>query len=168
MKKGWSIIILTAVLLAGCGTQETFETLADIYAHGPMREPREVTVRLPREAAAVANSAEDAVLYLCDGFDVTVQTFSGGDLDGTVRNVTGYSREDLTVIETGAGPYMRYDIAWSCAGEGEDQICRAVILDDGVYHYAVSCMGNQSDYKKVAAKWEEIFDSFDLGRGSSE
>lgn len=156
------MMVFAFLLLSGCASQQTFETVGDIYVQGPFAEPKQIEVSLPREAAAVANSAESAVLYLCDGFDVTVQTLSGGDLDATVRNVTGYERENLTVIQLASEKYMRYDIAWSCAGEATEQICRATILDDGVYHYVVTCMGNQSDYQSMAASWDAILGSFDL------
>lgn len=156
------LIVLLLMLLSGCGARETFETLGNACIGGSLPEPKQIHVELPREAAAVANSAQSAVLYLCDGYDVTVQTLSGGDLDATIRSTTGYDRTELTVIELASGKYMRYDIAWSCAGEGQEQICRATILDDGAYHYVLTCMGPQADYRTMGKAWDEILGSFDL------
>ena len=49
------------------------------------------------------------------------------------------------------------------AGEGGDQVARTVVLDDGNYHYAVTCMASENDYDLADSGWDRIFGSFWLG-----
>ena len=162
MKKCWVLLAL-ALVLSGCGTQETFETLSDHYAQQASAVLYEVKVALPEEAAVPAMEAQDgSKLYLCDGYTVTVQTMEAGDLDRTVRNTTGYSKDSLTVMQTQKDGVKRYECVWSAAGEGEDAVGRAVIMDDGACHYVVSVMANYTQAGELSATWKHILDSVEL------
>ena len=46
MKKCCLLLVL-ALLLCGCGAEETFETVADEWAAPAMAQPRQISVRLP-------------------------------------------------------------------------------------------------------------------------
>lgn len=162
MKKCWLILIF-ALLLTGCSAQETFETISDIYAVPASVTMYEVQLSLPDEAASPSMEADDgSKIYLCDGYTVTVQTMQAGDLDRTLREVSGFSKEELTIMKTRKDDVTCYESAWCAAGEGEDQICRSVILDDGNYHYAVTVMANYSLAGELSAVWQHILDSVSL------
>ena len=163
MKRRWIGSVLAALLLTGCGTQETFETVLDVADLNVSAAARQVLLSLPEEAAVcVFENAETGSLYLCDGYSISLQTLQGGDLDRTLRTVTGYGREQLTVMQTRQSDVKRYECVWSAAGEGEDQVCRAVILDDGGYHYVLTAMAGQSAAGALAQTWQEIFSGFGL------
>ena len=49
MKKMWSIIMVM-LLLAGCGTAETAETVADVWEEPVMASPSQIHLELPGEA----------------------------------------------------------------------------------------------------------------------
>lgn len=160
MKKCW-IIVLCGVLLSGCGARETFETISDSYVAGAAAAALQVKVELPEDAAVVTMENQDGgKLYLCDDYCVTVQTLAGGNLDGTVRTVTGYGLDDLTLMETTQGNLTRYDLVWTSAGEGGDQVGRAAILDDGNYHYVLSAMADAGKTEAVSEDWQQLFQSF--------
>lgn len=163
MKNGWMALPLAALLLTGCGAQETFETMADVQVQSVSASARQVLLSLPEEAAVcVFEDAQTGSLYLCDGYSISLQTLQGGDLDKTLRAVTGYSREQLTLMQTRQGDVKRYECVWSAAGEGEDQVGRAVILDDGSYHYVLTTMAGQTHAGELTETWQEIFSSFGL------
>lgn len=149
------------LILSGCGVQETFETIPDICTQEVSAPPvQKVALTLPDEAATPAmTNGETNAIYLCDGYTVAVQTMDAGNLDKTFRQTTGFGADGLTVMQTSAQGIKRYDCVWTAAGEGEDQICRAVILDDGNYHYAVTVMGAASSAGKLREKWQTILDS---------
>ena len=86
----------------------------------------------------------------------------GGDLNATMRALTGFSREQLTVMETERSDFKRYDCVWSTAGEGGDHVARAVILDDGYYHYAVTVMADFASAGELTRTWKTILDSVSL------
>lgn len=155
------LVLVMAALLAGCGTEETFETVADVLVQPAAVMKRETSVQLPQGAAlsVMVSDAGDRI-YLCDGYTVTVQTLDSGDLDRSLRSVSGFGRDELTVIETKQELYPRYDFTWVSAGEGGDQVGRGCLIDDGDYHYVLSIMASAAESGGLSQVWEEIFASF--------
>ena len=162
MKKCW-ILIGVLLLLSGCGAQETLETVSDVYAQPVSAAVRQVILDVPQDASVeVLQSADGGEIYLCDGYTVTVQTMAAGDLDKTLRAVTGYARENLDVLQTRQDSFKRYECVWTAAGETQTQIGRACVLDDGEYHYVVTAMAGESLSGELAEVWKDLFDSFRL------
>lgn len=162
MKKLCCVILVT-VMLSGCAVQSAFETIGDILDMPVIALKREVQLQLPKEATAPVLQSEDGgMLYLCDGYTLTIQTLSAGDLDRTMREVTGFSKDQLTVMETEQADTLRYDCVWSAAAEEGDQVGRSVILDDGYYHYAVTVMADFASAGELAKIWQTLLTSVTL------
>ncbi len=162
MKKLWAVLILAA-FLTGCSAKETFETVSDLNEVPVLAQMQQLQLALPDEAAMPSMENPDAgKLYLCDGYTLSVQTMDSGDLDRTLRQLTGYGRSQLTLMQTQPSGVDRYECVWSAAGEDGDQIGRTVVLDDGSYHYSVSVMAAADDAGELADTWQEIFDSVKL------
>lgn len=161
MKKCCVWLVL-AVLLTGCGAQQTMETVADAYVQPVSATVQQVLVTLPEDAAAPVMESDAGKLYLCDGYTLTLQTLQSGDLDKTLRDTTGFSRDELKLVETAQGDAKRYDCVWSAAGEAEDQVCRACVLDDGNYHYVLTATAGASEAGQLQQTWQELFRSFQL------
>jgi len=160
MKK-WMIWMLLPLLLTGCGAEETFETVADEAVLPVMAQPRQITVQLPEDAAAPVLESEGEQVYVCEDYEIILETLSSGDLNGTIRALTGYAREALTVMETQWQEIGRYDFVWAAAGENGDRLGRGVILDDGQYHYCMTLL-RDADRGDDKAVWDQLFQSFDL------
>ncbi|MBR4109220.1 MAG: hypothetical protein IKK41_02745 [Oscillospiraceae bacterium] len=162
MKKCF-ILLLVMLLFAGCGAQETFETVSDAY-NQPVSAPQwQMLLDVPQEASVSVLQGEDAgKIYLCDGYTVTVQTMASGDLEKTLRTLTGYEKEELTLMQTLQDGAKRYECVWVSAGEGEDQVGRLCLLDDGNYTYAVTAMAGETKAGELSQVWQEMFDSFRL------
>lgn len=156
------LIALAALMLTGCGTEETFETVSDELIEPVVAEIREVYVSLPPEAATPVLESDGDCVYICGDYEIYQQTFPSGDLSATVRSVSGYALEDITVMETAQGDYTRYDLVWASAGEIGDQVGKACILDDGSYHYVLSVMGDADTAQEHRLVWQGMFDSFSL------
>ena len=164
MVKKYCVVLLAVLALSGCGVQETFETIPDIYAGQMEEQPcQQVELSLP-EGTSVPTMVGEAQnqLYLCDGYTIAVQTMPAGDLDRTLRQTTGFVSDALTVMQTNQEGIQRYDCVWTAAGEGEDQVCRAAILDDGYYHYTVTLMAGASASGELSQQWQQILDSVRL------
>lgn len=154
------VILLAAVLLlSGCSHSEDFETMKDVYGEQQLPAMGKVRYTLPPDAAAQVMESDAGKLYFCDGYDITLQTFSSGNLDATLRALTGFGREKLSVIETDS----RYACVWTAAGEGGNVVGRAVILDDGNYHYCMTVMADEDRALQLKDAWQALFDSFILG-----
>lgn len=138
MKK-YVVLLFVVFLLWGCSAPADYETLTDTYTPVTAQQ-RKVMLSLPEDVSRPVSVTDTAGVYVCDGYSIALQTLSSGDLDATVRSISGYGMEDLQLICTQQENYTRYDLAWSCAGEGGDRIARGVILDDGAYHYTLTVL----------------------------
>lgn len=161
MKKCIAIGML-ALLLSGCGAEETMETIADELVLPVMAQPQEISVELPGEAAMPAVESDSGRIYVCDDYEIVIQNYSSGDLNATVQELSGYSLDDLTVMATTQDGVDRYDFVWASAGEGGDQLGRAVILDDGDYHYTMSVTRPAATTETSQITWSQVFGSFAL------
>ena len=156
-------MLASVLLLTGCSHNGDFETMKDVYGQQQLPAMREVRYTLPQSASAQAIQSSVGQLYFCDGYDIALQTFSAGDLDRTLRELTGFSKAALTVIETQIPGGARYECVWSATGEAGDMVCRAAVLDDGNYHYCMTVMAQQEEVLQLAHGWQALFDSFILG-----
>ncbi len=153
------IIVVVLLLLTGCAAQDVFETVSDVYAEESL-QPKQISLEVP-DGTAIAGS--NGTLYLCDGYEVTVQTLSGGDLNTTFRFLTGFPLDSLTVMETAQTGMDRYECVWTSAGEGGDSVGRAVVLDDGSFHYCVTVMSASKNAGKLQESWQELLGSVRAG-----
>lgn len=157
------IVIMLALLLTGCAEPKTFETMSDVYYQPEISTASQISLSLPEDAAvSVMKNPLTGSIYLCDGYTVTLHTVSAGDLDATLRDATGFSRENLLVMERNDGENRRYECVWAAAGEGEDQVGRAVVLDDGSYHYVLTVMADAHRAGGLTETWQQIMDSFSV------
>lgn len=162
MKK-WLMTVLCVLVLAGCAQPEDLETVNDTYVIPEIPEAQQVGFWLP-EGAALSVSEGTGELYLCDDFTALVQVFSSGDLDATLRSVTGYGKEKLELLGWKTEQGQRWECAWVSAGEAGDQIARTLILDDGNYHYTLTLQAEAEKGGELADAWNEIFRTFELGK----
>ena len=155
------LVLLMSLLLAGCAEAELGETVADVWQEAvTVAAPRETRLELPGEAVACAMESDTGRLYFGDGYEVMVQTLSSGDLDATIRSLTGFDREDITVLQSQSGP-KRWEFAWASAGEGGERLGRGVVLDDGNYHYCLTVLQDADD-DDCQIIWSQVFNSFEL------
>lgn len=156
------IFILLSALLTGC-TQPALETVNDVHVTQPPEEPLTIHVQLPQDAAeAVMESGEGARLYLCDGYELRLQTVSAGSLDEVLRTVTGYGEDRLTVMKTKDGSFDRYDCVWCSAGEEGELVGRTAILSGGGYYYCVSALAKSEDAYALQETWQQVLESVEV------
>lgn len=155
------VLLLPLVLLIGCGTAE-YETVADVYTdHIPVAG--ELSVLLPQQAAATAlQSHEGGEMWIFDDFVMTKSVLPGGDLQKTVKTVTGLPMEQLTLITVSGGPVAQYACAWASIGETGEVVNRAAILDDGSYHYVVALQAEADRARELSWQWDAIMASVAL------
>ena len=162
MKKCW-IILGLAVLLAGCGSKETFETISDVIVQPVNGQACEVYLELPEYADVHAMGAEGAGdLYFCGDMTVCLQTMDRGDMDQTLRTATGYGKDGVRLMESYSPHGKLYECVWTSVGEGGLQVGRTRIIDDGSYHYALTVMVPEGSAEKNQAAMQRILESFDL------
>lgn len=157
--KRWGCICLFVILLSGCGAEETLETVSDEWIIPVMAQPREIAVRLPENTVLPVMEQESRRLYMAQDYEIILETMTSGDLNATIQALSGYDKDRLTVLETRQADADRYEFVWTTAGEQGDRLGRAVILDDGDYHY---CMSVLRDAGESLVVWQDVFQSFSL------
>lgn len=161
MKKICAILIMT-VLLTGCSSEETLETVCDEWLQPVMATPRHISVQLPEEVAAPVMESETEQIYVSDHYELILETCASGDLNATVNHLSGYEKDRLTILQTGLDGCERYAFVWAAAGEQGERLGRAVILDDGQYHYCLSVLQDADSETVGAIDWNAVFGSFRL------
>ena len=156
------VFALVMMLLSGCAAEETLETIADDPVQPVMAQPREIAVSLPGEAAIPTMEGDTGRMYLADDYEIYIQTLESGDLDATIRTVSGYSKDSLTVMNTEAEGIERYEFVWASAGEEGERIGRGVVLDDGNYHYVMTVLRDADTTENSQIVWGDVFASFRL------
>lgn len=151
--------MVLAVLLCGCKAEETLETVSDEWMVPAMAQPREISVRLPENTVLPVMEQDGRRLYMGQDYEIMLETLASGDLNATICSVSGFEKEQLTVLQTQQADAERYDFVWTTAGERGERLGRAVILDDGNYHY---CMSVLRDAEESTVVWQDVFSSFAL------
>lgn len=156
------LLILLMLTLSGCTTEEVFETVNDEQILSVVDQPREITVNLPDNAVTPVLDSDSQQVYLSEDYEILLETVSGGDVDATIRSLTGYEKDKLTVMQTRLDGVERYEFVWVSAGESGERLGRGVILDDGNYHYCMSVLRDAEGQKMSQIVWREVFASFRL------
>lgn len=160
MKKIW-ILVLVLVILTGCSAKQTMENVEDVYASVANQDRQSISLDLPSDAVLTMVNG-DRKLYCCKGYEIHIETISSGDIDATLRMLTGYDRSYLTVMEISAKDNMRYECVWTAAGEAGEIVGRTVILDDGNYHYCLSILSSADDAGSLQETWNDLSVSFKI------
>lgn len=162
MKK-WIAVLLLGVFLTGCSAQ-TFETVGDVLDTPVMGQSKQILMELPEDAAVGAVNTQGGKVYWCEDYDITVQTLQGGDVARTVKTLSGFDMDRLTVFHTQNGDSKRYEWVWSSAGETGDQISRAVIIAEGNYHYCVTLHTAAEAAGALEPEWTAVLATVQLGQ----
>ena len=156
MKK-WLLFTLVMMLLTGCGKPIDYETMSDRYVPAVMPEAAQIQLSLPEDAAVLTLADESGgALYLCEDYSIAVQTLPAGNLDSTLRELTGYGTPQLQLYSWQQDKLQRHECVWTSAAETGDQVGKMVLLDDGVFHYAVCMMMPAEKAEALTAVWQQI------------
>ena len=161
MKKMIALLLLT-VFLTGCGAEETFEVIEDEIPAEPVVSPQQFVVSLPDDTLTPTFQSDSEELYVCEEYTISKQITQSGDLENTIKMISGKSREDLDVIQTQQENHDRYEFVWTSAGEDGLQVGRACILDDGNFHYILSVMATEDASGNMRNTLQDVFDSCKL------
>lgn len=168
--KNWTkiAVALVALTLSACTPEETpvFETVGEGAYDQAKPMAGQIEVMIPEEA--VSEAMADGLggqLYTWEDHTLQLQTMEGGDIRRTVESVTGYEYSDLTVMASRKGELMYYQTVWSTAGEEGTLLGRALIADDGHYHYCLSLLSPEDS--DSGAVYDRLCASFSVTSGDA-
>ena len=161
MKK-WCILLVMLVFFSGCSRQKAMETVTDEWAQPVIAPHAQLSMWLPEEAVLETMDSDTGSLYFCNGYTLTVQTLPSGDTEKTLKSLTGFGQEALSLMETEHNGIRRLDWVWTAMEEAGQQVCRGALLDDGNYHYCVTAMTDAASAAAMETEWSRIFTSMKL------
>lgn len=159
MKK-WMIAF--AVLLAGCSAQPVYETIGNACEGVSDSEPMTIQMWLPQEAALEASSPDGESRYTWGDWEIWTQVCSGGDLEETLKTMSGMDRQYLTVMSRKMGEYTCHETVWSATREDGAMLCRGAVVDDGIHHYCIGLMAAEEESAEAKEVFDQILESVSL------
>ena len=162
-------VALLALVLSACGAEETpvFETVGqDACQQEEKPVAGQMELMIPEGAVSEAMAGENTgEIYTWEDHTLQLQTMEGGDIRRTVESVTGFEYDDLTVMASRKGELTYYQTVWSATGEEGILLGRALIADDGYYHYCLSLLSpEESDSAEV---YDRLCASFSVTNGDA-
>lgn len=163
MKKCW-FVILMALLLCGCHKTGKMETVMDTIIPQELPEMQKMSFYVPDDAVSEVFAQEnERQIYFCDDFILTAEIKEAGDLQKSLKEITGYDYTQLSVFETKQQDLKRYDCVWSTLGENCEEVGRCAVLDDGTYHYILAVFAPSENTGELTdSVWNAMFSSFCL------
>ncbi len=155
----WLVVICCLILLTGCGAQPVWETVEDgIPEELPVLHTYEIALDLP--LTYLGGSGEN-ILYQSGTAEVETVSFYAADLDAAVRQLSGFSPEQLNMVKTVRDDLPEYQFAWFSQTEEGGRLFRADLVMDGTACYAVVCSAPETS-EDFHAQARAVFSAFTL------
>ena len=163
MKK-WilGMVLLFGVFFCGCNGAESFEVLGDEIGEFPVAEPAKVELKIPEDGTLDVMSGSDWQYYEGEHYQIILQTYPSGNLSQTLQNITGYNKDNLSVMEISGEGIDKFLCAWSAVSEEGELVGRCTVLDDGVYHYCLSVLVDAEVSGEIRDAVDAVFATYSL------
>ena len=156
--------ILGMLCFSGCQKDTVvWETVSDqIYLSVDGKVPVQLTMDFtaPEDAVQSADAFSEGTVYQqAEGKYEIIQETMQSTAESAIKLMTGFSKNELTVMETKAFDMARYDFVWSAASEQGQQVCRGVVFDDGTYCYTLTFQTAEENGGELQECMDEMFAS---------
>lgn len=164
-KRFWIAAISMVWFLSGCTAQNTWETVKDVLpeeAVSVMEDAYRVWLDVPDDAllALASDDGTQMVYEQTEGeYEITVQTFLSSEPESVMRRLTGFEPEQVQTLQTRRFGLPEYQFAWFTTGADGGWLCRADLLQDDVYCYAVTFSVREGIGAKYAETAQQVFQS---------
>ena len=169
MKKAVFLTCALALLLGGCAAAEpAWETVDDtvvLDAGSYLDSAYTMLFDVPadaREDALAAAAGRTVYTNAAGDYEIVGQTLLCADADTAVRRLSGFSPEELDVIETTRFGLPEYRFAWYTSGDEGGSLCRADVLLDGTYCYALTFSARESCGNTYDSTAQRVFATLSL------
>lgn len=162
MKKLGCLLLL--LCLTGCSVP-VWETVDDDLSVSASQQQEAYTVQIGvPDGMTLLEDGETFQLYSTDNgeLEIETQTFLTAGVDSAVKTLTGFSAEELTILQTTRFDMPEYQFAWVAQTEQGARLYRADMVLDGTRCYAVVCSSLESAGDYYAFQARQVFSSFGL------
>ncbi len=155
----WWMVVFCLFFLTGCSAQPVWETVEDgIPAEVPILQTYDISVDLP---LTYLDGNEKDCLYTSGSVEVHTTSFYASDLDAAVRQLSGFSAEDLNIVKTLRETLPEYQFAWYSETEEGGRLFRADLVMDDTACYAVVCSAPETA-EGFHEQARQVFSAFTL------
>lgn len=162
----WALALCAAALLAGCRAEVQWETVDDevVAASGPAEAPYVITFGVPEDADQAPLSEEGRRLYVqTDGdYEILSDVVTAPNLDEALRQVSGFGRDEIEVVEARRFGLPEYRFAWASESDEGSYLSQATLIEDGSYFYALIFSVREEESRDYADCAEAVFASLGL------
>ncbi|MBE6985535.1 MAG: hypothetical protein E7434_08035 [Ruminococcaceae bacterium] len=142
MKRFLPVVFALIIFLNGCCVKDsvTFECVADSYEE--IASPAfYLQAEIPQEAV-LTDSCKDGccAVFSHDDFEIYQEIFEAESLDAAVEELTGHSKNSLSMICLQTFPQEEYRFAYHAVGEEGTLSCSGKLFYDGDFCYAVTVL----------------------------
>lgn len=165
-----SVMLAAAALAAiccGCAADTvTWETVDDeiVAASGPAEEPYVITFGVPSDVDANPLTDGHRSLYVQeDGdYEILSDVLTAPNHLAAIEEVSGFSADELDVMETTRFGLPQYRFAWVSASDEGTYVSQAAVVEDGSYYYALVFSAREEVGDTYNACAEAVFESFGI------
>ncbi len=155
---------MALLLMMGCSAKQVvYETVSDVMpVCAPADAPYEIEVTLPDDARALSSTDEGCLYEAADGaYTIYTRVMVTDGLDAAVYALSGFAQPQLRLDSTD-GEREACQFAWCSAGEQGQMVCRAKILREGDYYYALCFSLKEGLGGAYNQRINAVFSSFTL------
>lgn len=143
MRQSMVILIVMILMLVGC-SQPTWETVADsrgdVAVMSRYDSEYAVEVQLPQDMQLLQQMDGWDIYATADGvLEVELRTILASDLDSAVYRLSGFTSEELNILQTEKSGMPEYQFVWTSQTEEGSRVYRAELIMSDVECYAVVC-----------------------------
>lgn len=166
MKKWiWTLVFLA--LLSGCRAEPARQTVEDELEPviAVTQQPYRIVFGVPEDAEPVpAEEGESRKCYeQTEGtYEIVTDAVIADGIDTVIQELSGFPRDQLTVLNTKRGAMEEYRFAWASSSEGGVILSSAAVLEDGNRYYSLVFSTPEQYGKQCAPCMEAVFDSFSV------
>ena len=169
-KLRFTALCAALMILSGCTAdqQTVWETVDDepaVTAGSFTEGAYTMSFDVPMDAVldTAAARSDRSVYSAADGaYEIVSETLLASDADSAVRRISGFAPQELELIETTRFDLPEYRFAW-CAGSDEGmRLCRADVIVDPPYCYALTFSTDEQNLKSCRETADHVFESLSL------
>lgn len=162
-------LVLMVLLLSGCSAVPVWETVDDSMLEQPAMwrdQSYVIQIDLP-DSAVPMGEMEGIRRYEAGNMEVETCTFLASDINIAVRYLTGFEKDQLTVLELTRFGLPEYRFAWCCQTDEGVRIYKADLIQDQMVYYAVVCSTPEEACLQYEQDVRQVFASFGLSSSCS-
>lgn len=165
MKKMWMACAMLAMLCGCAQMQPTWETVDDslaLAAGSFLDNAYVMEFDVPVEAEKSSSGSRSVWAEENGDYEIACETVLSSDVEAVIAELSGFPAEQLQIVQTTRYAMPEYQFAWYTSGDEGGRLCRADVLTDGTYCYALCFSCREELAREYDTTAQTVFATFRL------